>query len=202
MVKLENKLKPEKKKICILGGTIDPAQKGHLEISKLAIKKLYLDQIYWCVTKKNPFKKKSFFSIIALGLIWGMTSSFQETNGLTKEQAILLAEQFIIDNGYTALPANKSKLNYELFDRYANDVDSVLIRRSNTLHKKAFCISEEDDRWDVGFLSTSIDINKLDSTKRQTDLSGRAVIVMKDGNEIRIAHKEPLFSYFVKLRIE
>ncbi|MFT7100438.1 MAG: hypothetical protein ACJA19_000940 [Bacteroidia bacterium] len=152
--------------------------------------------------KMNSIKKTSFFVIIALGMIWILTSSFQKTNELTKEQAIELAEQFIIDNGYTALPANKSKLNYELFDRYENDVDSVLIRRSNTLHKKAFCISEGDDRWNVGFLSTSVDINKLDSTKRQTDLSGRAIIVMKDGKEIRIAHKEPLFSYFEKLRVE
>ena len=29
----------------------------------MAIKKLNLDQIYWCVTKKNPFKNKSFFPL-------------------------------------------------------------------------------------------------------------------------------------------
>ena len=40
MVKLENKLKPEKIKIGILGGTFDPAHKGHLEISKQAKKNL------------------------------------------------------------------------------------------------------------------------------------------------------------------
>ena len=52
-----------KKRIGILGGSFDPPHKGHLEISKLAIKKLYLDQIYWCVTKKNPLKNKAFFSL-------------------------------------------------------------------------------------------------------------------------------------------
>ncbi|WP_299685839.1 hypothetical protein [uncultured Dokdonia sp.] len=142
----------------------------------------------------NRIKKTSLFTIIVFGIIWVLTSSFQMTNELTKEQAIELAEQYIIDNGYTNSPANKTKLNYELFD--GNDVDKIIARRKNTLRKKAFCISENEERWDVGFLSTSVDLNKLDSEKRKTDLSGRAVIVMKNGKEIRIAHKEPLFSYF------
>ena len=52
-----------KKRIGIFGGSFDPPHRGHLEISKQAIKKLSLDQIYWCITKKNPFKKKPFFSV-------------------------------------------------------------------------------------------------------------------------------------------
>tara|TARA_B110000211_G_scaffold124953_1_gene143997 strand:- start:179 stop:736 length:558 start_codon:yes stop_codon:yes gene_type:complete len=56
-------IKPRKKRIGILGGSFDPPHHGHLEISKLAIKKLFLDQVYWCVTKKNPFKNKAFFSL-------------------------------------------------------------------------------------------------------------------------------------------
>ena len=42
MVKLENNLKQKKTKIGILGGTFDPAHKGHLEISKQAKKILEL----------------------------------------------------------------------------------------------------------------------------------------------------------------
>ena len=56
-------IKPRKKRIGILGGSFDPPHHGHLEISKLAIKKLFLDQVYWCVTKKNPFKNKTFFPL-------------------------------------------------------------------------------------------------------------------------------------------
>jgi nicotinate-nucleotide adenylyltransferase len=59
MVKLENKLKPKKIKIGILGGTFDPAHKGHLEISKQAKKKFGLKSIVWAITKQNPFKDKS-----------------------------------------------------------------------------------------------------------------------------------------------
>ena len=53
----------EKKYIGLLGGSFDPAHKGHLGISNIAIKKLKLKKVYWVVTKKNPFKKKTFYSL-------------------------------------------------------------------------------------------------------------------------------------------
>ena len=55
--------KNKKNKIGILGGTFDPAHIGHIQISKEAKKKFGLDKIFWVITKKNPFKKKSFFSL-------------------------------------------------------------------------------------------------------------------------------------------
>ncbi|MDA8918611.1 nicotinate (nicotinamide) nucleotide adenylyltransferase [Candidatus Pelagibacter sp.] len=59
MVKLENNLKQKKTKIGVLGGTFDPAHKGHLEISKQAKKILELKSIIWAITKQNPFKNTS-----------------------------------------------------------------------------------------------------------------------------------------------
>ena len=58
---------PEKNyiKIGILGGTFDPPHKGHLYISKVALKKLKLNKLIWVVTKKNPLKRKPYLSIKA-----------------------------------------------------------------------------------------------------------------------------------------
>ena len=53
----------QKKYIGLLGGSFDPAHNGHLGISKIALKKLKLKKIYWVITKKNPFKNKTFYSL-------------------------------------------------------------------------------------------------------------------------------------------
>ena len=49
----------KKIKIGILGGSFDPAHKGHLAISKEARKGFNLKRIIWAITKKNPFKAES-----------------------------------------------------------------------------------------------------------------------------------------------
>ncbi len=51
------------KNIGILGGTFDPAHKGHIKISKEAKKKFKLNYIFWAVTKKNPLKSKTYLSL-------------------------------------------------------------------------------------------------------------------------------------------
>jgi len=50
-------------KLGILGGTFDPPHKGHLYISKVALKKLKLDKIIWLITKQNPLKPKPYLNI-------------------------------------------------------------------------------------------------------------------------------------------
>ena len=50
-------------KIGILGGSFDPAHKGHVAISREATKRFKLKKIIWAITKKNPLKKKSSNSL-------------------------------------------------------------------------------------------------------------------------------------------
>ncbi len=52
-------MKLKKNKIGILGGSFDPAHKGHIAISQEAYKRLKLKEIIWAVTKKNPLKIQS-----------------------------------------------------------------------------------------------------------------------------------------------
>ncbi|MDC0585696.1 nicotinate (nicotinamide) nucleotide adenylyltransferase [Candidatus Pelagibacter sp.] len=54
----------KKIKIGVLGGSFDPAHKGHFAISKEAKKKFDLKKIIWAITKKNPLKKESETSLL------------------------------------------------------------------------------------------------------------------------------------------
>tara|TARA_B100000989_G_scaffold130079_1_gene96593 strand:- start:450 stop:995 length:546 start_codon:yes stop_codon:yes gene_type:complete len=64
MVKLGIKLITKKRNnIGILGGSFDPAHKGHLTITKEAMKRFDLQNVIWAITKKNPFKRKTKISL-------------------------------------------------------------------------------------------------------------------------------------------
>ena len=60
---MQSLFKKNYNKIGILGGTFAPPHKGHLYISKIALKKLRLKKILWVITKKNPLKNKPYLKL-------------------------------------------------------------------------------------------------------------------------------------------
>jgi len=46
-----------KRRIGLLGGSFNPAHAGHLHISRLALEKLGLDELWWLVSPQNPLKR-------------------------------------------------------------------------------------------------------------------------------------------------
>ncbi len=53
----------KEKAVGIFGGSFDPPHKGHVKILSIILKKINFKIIFWVVTKKNPFKRKPFFSL-------------------------------------------------------------------------------------------------------------------------------------------
>jgi hypothetical protein len=142
---------------------------------------------------------KSTSVILSFILLIVLTSA-AVIDKISEQQAIQLAQQFIKDNGYTKAPADRSKIKYELLDAFGNgNIDTILAFRYNELYAEPFAIAEDKDSWDIVFLSTNVDIAKLDSAQLKSDLPSRAVRVSKDGKEINMVHKEPMLSHWRKL---
>jgi nicotinate-nucleotide adenylyltransferase len=48
-------------RVGLFGGSFNPPHQGHLHVSKLALQKLGLNQIWWIPTAHNPFKEKGIY---------------------------------------------------------------------------------------------------------------------------------------------
>ncbi len=52
-------------RIGLLGGSFNPAHEGHLHISREALKRLGLDQVWWLVSPQNPLKPRTGMAPLA-----------------------------------------------------------------------------------------------------------------------------------------
>jgi nicotinate-nucleotide adenylyltransferase len=52
-------------RIGLLGGSFNPAHRGHLHASKVALKQLKLDYVWWLVSPRNPLKKEKDLAPLA-----------------------------------------------------------------------------------------------------------------------------------------
>lgn len=61
------------RRIGLLGGSFNPAHAGHVHISREALKRLKLDEVWWLVSPQNPLKKASDLAPYALRLDYART---------------------------------------------------------------------------------------------------------------------------------
>lgn len=55
---LGGRLPPPGARIGLLGGSFNPAHEAHLQISRTALTRLNLDEVWWLVSPQNPLKPK------------------------------------------------------------------------------------------------------------------------------------------------
>ena len=143
-------------------------------------------------------KKYSIIKLLFLISIFIITISYTKKE-ITENQAINLAEEFVRINGYTHFLADTSNANFISNSDFDGDLKTVLENRHNTIHPKAFCLIKYSDSWNIGFLSTRVDLECLDSLSRKSNLPGRVVTVNIDGTEIIMTSRFPKFSNWKKL---
>ena len=159
-------LNNKKIKIGVLGGSFDPAHKGHLAISKEAKKRFSLKKIIWAITKKNPFKiesknsvnkrikdcKKiislnSFIKVKFYENIIKSNKTIDLINHLKKNKSIEIYFIMGADNLITFHKWHKSKsisqkCNILVFDRHGYKKNSLKSKTFRKLNKSALTFVE------------------------------------------------------------
>ena len=167
----------DKVKIGILGGSFDPAHKGHLVISKEAKKRFKLKKIIWAITNKNPFKIKSitpltkkikdckkvigsnsFISVRFYEKIIKSNKTIDLINHLKKNKNleiffIMGADNLIKFHKWHKSKSIAQKCNIIVFDRHGY--------KKNSLKSKSFKLLNKDSLTFVEFRKVNISSSQL-----------------------------------------
>ena len=122
-------------------------------------------------------------AMICLTLLSVVISNAQK-RGLSEAEAIKLAERFIVQNGYTDLPPDKSKLANESFE-LAESVEEMLKMRYDTLEPKAYGVSRSRKGGSPGW---TVVFRYKHPSSQQMRRNGRAVTMNLDGGDMRVEH--------------
>ena len=103
----------------------------------------------------------------------------------SEAKAVRLAEEFIVQNGYTNLPPLKDTLSYESVEMAAN-TDEMLKWRHDTLERKAYGLISSGrmgkDGWTVVFRASH-------PRTKEDNVLGRAVTMDAKFSNLRVEHK-------------
>lgn len=84
-------------KIGLLGGSFNPAHDGHLEMSRYALKRLRLDQIWWLVSPQNPLKSAAGMLPLAQRLLLAETTAANDPKIIVTGLETTLGTRYTID---------------------------------------------------------------------------------------------------------
>jgi len=131
----------------------------------------------------NPINAKLFVAIASLTMLCNADSSAQRKK-LGEAEAVRLAEQFIVRNGYTDLPPDKNRLHYETIE-WASNIQEMLKMRHDTLERHAYGVARGRKGSSLGW---TIVFRYKHATDQEMREVGRAVTMNLDGSKIRVEH--------------
>ena len=80
----------------LLGGSFNPAHRGHLHISNLALKHLDLDEIWWLVSPQNPLKSGHETATLT-HRVWGALRFAQGPSMIVSDAETRIGSVYTID---------------------------------------------------------------------------------------------------------
>ena len=129
---------------------------------------------------KFPLNRFMVLSVIVVTGLVGVLCfrQLRRPTTLSKSEAILQAERFIVANGYTDLPPDRSRLVPEPVV-FSSSLDEELEMRNDTLERRADGAAGGEDGWVVFF-----------RYKGRTTGYRRAVVMDAKGGHVHIMHQD------------
>lgn len=131
---------------------------------------------------RKPILPKLIIAVASLLLVFPIADA--RGKKLKQAEVIKLAERFIMLNGYTDLPPNKSRVVLESIEASPN-TDELLKKRRNTLERKAYGIAQGRKTGSFGW---TVVFRYKDRSDPEMHKIGRAVTMDADGSNMRVKH--------------
>lgn len=98
-------------KIGLLGGSFNPAHDGHVHVSRLALQRLGLDQVWWLVAPQNPLKSTTDMAPLAIRMATAERTAAHEPRIRVSALEVELKTRYTVDT----LTALQSRFPDHLF---------------------------------------------------------------------------------------
>ncbi|WP_396152989.1 hypothetical protein [Flavobacterium sp.] len=121
--------------------------------------------------------------LIFILLILTSNTSIQS---LSKNQAIRIAENYVIEQGYSdkIIDLKKTKIDSEILDQYQTSEEIAKLRH-NLLNSKAVYSKNTENGWIIGFKYKNEKFNEIRNGIR----FGKGVLISENGKVIKMFHE-------------